>query len=241
MQRRLAQLRRAADQRGGRCHQLRAARARSAAPRLRSRPRCADGRSLSGRPKPVRSSTTLDGEERKLDPSMLDDRRRLRAWSALAGIMGGADSEIGDDTVDVLLESAHFDALSVRRTARRLGMHTEASHRFERGADPEMAAVACDSAAALIAELAGGRVCRGRIDVYPRRSGTAAYGVLGRRVVGLCRVSRSPPERVVEILRRARVLPRVGGRPGPGHRASAPGRHRSAAGPLRGGDPPRRL
>ena len=110
--------------------------------------------------------TTLDGEKRELDPSMLmiaDGEGVV----ALAGIMGGADSEIGESTTDVLLESAHFDALSVRRTARRLGMHTEASHRFERGTDPEMAAVACDRAAALIAELAGGRVCRGRIDVYP--------------------------------------------------------------------------
>jgi phenylalanyl-tRNA synthetase beta chain len=111
--------------------------------------------------------TTLDGEDRQLDSSMLmiaDDDHVV----AIAGIMGGADSEIHDDTTDVLLESAHFNALSVRRTARRLGMHTEASHRFERGSDPEMAAIACDRAAALIAELAGGRVCRGRIDVYPR-------------------------------------------------------------------------
>jgi phenylalanyl-tRNA synthetase beta chain len=110
---------------------------------------------------------TLDGEERELEPSMLmiaDGEGVV----ALAGIMGGADSEIHNGTNDVLLESAHFDALSVRRTARRLGLHTEASHRFERGTDPEMAAAACDRAAALIAELAGGRVCRGRIDVYPR-------------------------------------------------------------------------
>jgi phenylalanyl-tRNA synthetase beta chain len=110
---------------------------------------------------------TLDGEERELDPSMLviaDGEGVV----ALAGIMGGADSEINEETTDVLLESAHFDALSVRRTSRRLGMHTEASHRFERGTDPEMAAIACDRAAALIADLAGGRVCRGRIDVYPR-------------------------------------------------------------------------
>ncbi len=113
--------------------------------------------------------TTLDGEDRELEPSMLmiaDDERVV----AVAGIMGGADSEIHDDTTDVLLESAHFNALSVRRTARRLGMHTEASHRFERGSDPEMAAIACDRAAALIAQLTGGRVCRGRIDVYPRPS-----------------------------------------------------------------------
>jgi phenylalanyl-tRNA synthetase beta chain len=110
---------------------------------------------------------TLDGEKRRLDPSMLmiaDGEGVV----ALAGIMGGAESEIHQGTTDVLLESAHFDALSVRRTARRLGMHTEASHRFERGCDPEMAATACDRAAALIAELTGGSVCRGRIDVYSR-------------------------------------------------------------------------
>jgi len=110
---------------------------------------------------------TLDGVDRELDPSMLmiaDGEGVV----ALAGIMGGADSEIHEGTTDVLLESAHFDALSVRRTARRLGMHTEASHRFERGCDPEMAALACDRAAAMIAELTGGRVCRDRIDVYPR-------------------------------------------------------------------------
>lgn len=111
--------------------------------------------------------TTLDGESRQLDEEMLviaDARQAV----ALAGIMGGADSEIGPETTDILIESAHFDALSVRRTARKLGMHTEASHRFERGADPEMAGPACDAAAALITRLCGGRVCRGRIDVNPR-------------------------------------------------------------------------
>ncbi len=82
--------------------------------------------------------------------------------------MGGADTEIGDGTVDVLLEAANFDALSIRRAARRLGMHTEASHRFERGADPELPPIAIDYAAALIAEFTGGMVCEGRIDVRPR-------------------------------------------------------------------------
>ena len=110
---------------------------------------------------------TLDGEDRVLDPEMLVIADGDRAV-ALAGIMGGADTEISDRTIDILIESAHFDPLSVRRTARRLGMHTEASHRFERGADPQMAAHACDVAAAMIAELCGGRVARGRIDVEPR-------------------------------------------------------------------------
>ncbi len=111
--------------------------------------------------------TTLDGEDRKLESNdlVIADRNRP---VALAGVMGGTDSEIGEETTDVLLESAHFEALAVRRTARRLGMHTEASHRFERGADPEMTPVAADLAARLIAQLTGATVCPGRIDVRPR-------------------------------------------------------------------------
>jgi phenylalanyl-tRNA synthetase beta chain len=129
--------------------------------------RLADRAIVVRRAEPGERLTTLDGEQRTLDPEMLviaDAREAV----ALAGIMGGADSEIGPETTDILIESAHFDPLSVRRTARRLGMHTEASHRFERGADPEMAGEACDAAAELITRLCGGRVCRDRIDVYPR-------------------------------------------------------------------------
>ncbi len=124
------------------------------------------GRLVARRAAEGETLTTLDGEERRLDPKMavIADGEGV---VGLAGIMGGANSEIGEDTVDVLLEAAHFDALTIRRTARRLGMHTEASHRFERGADPEMQPTAVDLAAAMMAELAGGRVCRGRIDVHP--------------------------------------------------------------------------
>ena len=168
------------------------------------------GRRIVVRPaKAGEKLTTLDGEERDLDPSMLmiaDGEGVV----ALAGIMGGADSEINDDTTDVLLESAHFDALSVRRTARRLGMHTEASHRFERGTDPEMAATACDRAAAMIAKLCGGRVCRGRIDIYPRRwepqqmefSIAALSAFTGLEI---------PSERVVEILDGLEFFPELDG------------------------------
>jgi phenylalanyl-tRNA synthetase beta chain len=87
---------------------------------------------------------------------------------ALAGVMGGEDSQIFSTTHSVLLESAWFDPLSIRRTAKAHGMHTEASHRFERGADIEMAPQAIDRAAGLIAELAGGEILRGLVDVYPR-------------------------------------------------------------------------
>jgi phenylalanyl-tRNA synthetase beta chain len=153
--------------------------------------------------------TTLDDEEHELDSSMLmiaDGEGVV----ALAGIMGGADSEINDDTTDVLLESAHFDALSVRRTARRLGMHTEASHRFERGTDPEMAAMACDRAAALIAELGGGRVCRGRIDVYPRPWEPRQMEISVAALSGFAGLEISA-ERVIEILDGLEFLPELEG------------------------------
>ncbi|MCG8455117.1 MAG: phenylalanine--tRNA ligase subunit beta, partial [Holophagales bacterium] len=106
---------------------------------------------------------TLDGEDRELDPSILviaDAERPI----ALGGIMGGFDSEVTDDSTDVLLESAHFDPNTVRRGAKKLGMHTDASHRFERGADPEACLWASRRAAALIVQVAGGEVLAGELD-----------------------------------------------------------------------------
>ena len=87
---------------------------------------------------------------------------------ALAGIMGGENSEIQPETIDILLESAYFDPATIRRTSKRLGLHTESSHRFERGADIDMVPLALDRAAALIVEVAGGSVLAGMIDAYPR-------------------------------------------------------------------------
>jgi phenylalanyl-tRNA synthetase beta chain len=117
--------------------------------------------------------TTLDGVERTLtagDLLICDAERAV----ALAGVMGGLDSEVTADTTRVLLEAASFDALGVRRTARRLGLHSEASHRFERGVDPEIADLASARAAALLARLGGGRVARGVVDTYPRKRSVAA-------------------------------------------------------------------
>ncbi|MBN1756911.1 MAG: phenylalanine--tRNA ligase subunit beta, partial [Chitinispirillaceae bacterium] len=89
---------------------------------------------------------------------------------ALAGIMGGAGSEIADTTSDVFLECAYFEPVGVRKTAKRLGLSTDSSYRFERGVDPDGALIASiDTAAALLAELAGGRVAAGTIDVYPEK------------------------------------------------------------------------
>jgi phenylalanyl-tRNA synthetase beta chain len=111
--------------------------------------------------------TTLDGVERELNPSMLVIADAHRAV-AVAGVMGGADTEISPSTSNVLLESANFDPLSVRKTSRALGLASEASYRFERGADVEMARYACDRAAAMIQALAGGTIYRDVIDIYPR-------------------------------------------------------------------------
>jgi phenylalanyl-tRNA synthetase beta chain len=116
--------------------------------------------------RPGEQLQTLDGVARTLAASDLviaDSTRPV----ALAGVMGGEESEISGDTRSVLLESAWFDPATIRRTSKTQGLHTEASHRFERGADIEMAPVALDRAAILIAQLAGGEVLRGVIDVYP--------------------------------------------------------------------------
>jgi phenylalanyl-tRNA synthetase beta chain len=110
--------------------------------------------------------TALDEVARELTSDMLviaDAEKPV----ALAGIMGGYDSEITETTCDVLLESAYFNPLSIRATAKALGISTEASYRFERGADPGAVLAALDRAAQLIAELTGGTICDGIVDVYP--------------------------------------------------------------------------
>src|SRR4030095_14090827 len=86
---------------------------------------------------------------------------------AVGGVMGGAATEVTPATRAVLLESANFHPGSVRRTSPALGLHSEAAYRFERGVDAEGAVIALDRAAQLMAELGGGRVARGVIDVYP--------------------------------------------------------------------------
>jgi phenylalanyl-tRNA synthetase beta chain len=110
--------------------------------------------------------TTLDGEERKLSPEMLviADAERPQA---VAGVMGGADSEVGEGTTTILLESAIFDPISIRRTSRALNLITEASQHFQRGADHEMCIQAVNRAAALMHELANAEIAPGILDAYP--------------------------------------------------------------------------
>ena len=111
---------------------------------------------------------TLDGIERALSPEMCVIADAARAV-AIGGVMGGAESEIGAATRNVLLESAWFDPISIRRTSKALGLRSEASTRFERGADPEMAELASRRCAALIQEAAGGEILAGVVDAYPGR------------------------------------------------------------------------
>ncbi|HKX33673.1 MAG TPA: phenylalanine--tRNA ligase subunit beta [Blastocatellia bacterium] len=127
---------------------------------------------------------TLDGEERELKPEMLviaDAERPV----ALAGIKGGEDSGITSETTEVLLEAAYFTPAQVRATSKALGLSTEASYRFERGVDPEIAPVASARAAALIAELAGGEIVGELIDVYPQPKSRPLIGFRRSRCTAL--------------------------------------------------------
>jgi phenylalanyl-tRNA synthetase beta chain len=118
---------------------------------------------------------------------------------AVAGIMGGASSEVTEQTTTVLLESAYFDPGSIRRTSKALGLSTEASYRFERGADYEMLIVALDRAASLMAELAGGAVARGLIDEYPRPFAPQEVSLRYRRLERILGIE-VPPKTAVSIL-----------------------------------------
>jgi phenylalanyl-tRNA synthetase beta chain len=145
--------------------------------------------------------TTLDGKRRTLDPDMLVIADARRA-SAIGGVMGGADSEVSGTTTQVVFESAWFDPPSVRATSRKLGLRTEASHRFERGADIDCAAIAMARALELT-EAIGAGVRRGAmVDVYPtprvaRELVVDAAGI--HRLLGM-QVPDAETERILESL-----------------------------------------
>jgi phenylalanyl-tRNA synthetase beta chain len=110
---------------------------------------------------------TLDNQERTLTSEMLliaDEQKGI----AVAGVMGGANTEINDRTVDVLIESAYFSPVNIRRTSKALGLRSESTYRFERGADIGICDWASQRAAQLILETAGGQLAEGVVDVYPK-------------------------------------------------------------------------
>jgi len=119
------------------------------------------------------SFTTLDQKERPLTSEMLmicDGKKPV----AIGGVMGGLNSEIEDDTSRVLIESAYFSPVSIRRTSKKLGLSTEASFRFERGVDPEGTVTALNRAAQLMIEMGGGTLIGGVVDEHPRPQETKA-------------------------------------------------------------------
>jgi phenylalanyl-tRNA synthetase beta chain len=126
-----------------------------------------DHRIVVRRANPGEKMTTLDGIERHLESSMplVSDGDGSRAIGS--GVMGGGETEISFATKNILLECAWFEPVAIRRAARFLKLHTEASTRFGRGADPEMAELASRRAAELILQLAGGELLSGVVDVYP--------------------------------------------------------------------------
>lgn len=111
---------------------------------------------------------TLDGVDRKLEPEDLIIADAVKPVG-LAGVMGGLDSAISESTTNILIESAWFDPATVRKTARRLSMHTDASHIFERGADWGATALACNRVAELVLESAGGTLEGEAVDAIARR------------------------------------------------------------------------
>ncbi|SMC52299.1 phenylalanyl-tRNA synthetase beta subunit [Desulfocicer vacuolatum DSM 3385] len=128
---------------------------------------------------------TLDGKTHTLDPDMLvicDGKRPV----ALAGVMGGENSEIIPETTRVLVESAYFDPVSVRRTAKLCGINSDASHRFERGVDPEGCARALSRAVSLMVEVSGATLVPGVVDAHPTRFDPVVIelntGALNRRL-----------------------------------------------------------
>lgn len=156
---------------------------------------------------PAEKLKTLDGVERPLTGDMLviaDAEKPV----ALAGIMGGEESEISTQTKDVLIESAYFNPHSVRQTARQLGMDTEASRRFERGADCEGVLRAQQRCVEMICEIAGGVATDDAIDIYPQPLPERAVGLRPERVPALTSLTVDPNEIV-------RILTGLGFKPAP--------------------------
>ncbi len=136
---------------------------------------------------------TLDGTERTLQDWMIliaDGE----GPASLAGIMGGGDTEISDSTTDVLLEAAWWDPVTIYRTARALGISSDASYRFERGTDIRGCGAALDRAARLVVELAGGKLARGIVDVYPTKHRPRQVKLRLERLCMLLGMSVQPQE-----------------------------------------------
>jgi phenylalanyl-tRNA synthetase beta chain len=162
--------------------------------------RLAGGKIVVRRARKGQRFVTLDEKEHVLDDDTLmicDAQQPV----AIGGVMGGFDSEVGESTRNVLLESAYFDPTGIRRTAKKLGINTEASRRFERGTDPNGIDYALHRATQLIQEIAGGKVARGFADAYPKPIQPKQVPLRLSRV-NLLLGSFVPRDEVVDILTR---------------------------------------
>ncbi len=144
---------------------------------------------------------TLDGQERRLSSDMLVIADAERAV-AVAGVMGGANSEVGAGTKAILFESAYFKPLSVRRTSRKLGLKTEASMRFERGCDPDLPVTAMQRACALLESTGAGRARGSITDRYPTRLEPTELQLRRSRIRGVlgASISDADVKRILDSL-----------------------------------------
>lgn len=133
---------------------------------------------------PGETMHTLDGVERKLNENMLVIADEAQPC-AIAGVMGGGDSEIRDTTTAILLEAAAFEPSTIRHTAKQLGLSTDSSYRFQRGVNPDTVEWAGRRAAALMCELAGASLCRGVVDAYPGVTAPAQIPFAWKNITGL--------------------------------------------------------
>jgi phenylalanyl-tRNA synthetase beta chain len=156
------------------------------------------GKIIVRRARPGEPLTTLDGVQRRLEPEMLVIADATKPV-ALAGVMGGAESEVSDATTSVLLESANFNNISIRRTSSALKMKSEASSRFDKGLSPELAAFAARRATRLIVELAGGRAAHGILDAYPGKAPETRIEVRRSRIQQVLGID-PPTSRVRSVL-----------------------------------------
>jgi phenylalanyl-tRNA synthetase beta chain len=149
---------------------------------------------------------SIDGSKCRLAPDMLiiaDPQGPV----AIAGVMGGADTEVSDTTTTILLEDAYFDPLSVRKTSRKLSLPSEAAFRFERTVDIEMVDWASKRAAQLITQVAGGKVAKGVIDIYPKKPAKKEVTLRLARLNKVLGVE-IPPRETVKILSRLSFQPK---------------------------------
>ena len=169
----------------------------------------ADGEIVVRKARPGERIVSIDGSKCELDTDMLiiaDAEKPV----AIAGVMGGLDTEVSDTTTTVLLEDAYFDPVTVRTASRRLALPSESSFRFERIVDVEMIELASKRTAELIVAVAGGKVAKGVVDIYPKKPAKKQVTLRLSRLGKLLGIE-IPAEKVINILSRLNFEPKQDG------------------------------